>query len=346
MHSKRAIDMATNTRRLRVVIVCPATRESNNGNWRTAMRWLQLLRGTASVRIVQHWPDAQADRDTVMLALHARKSAAAIDAWHARHGGHGLGVVLTGTDLYPDITRDPLAMRSLAQAQALVVLQAQALQALPAEHRDRARVIVQSCTARQHLDKSRRLLRVVVVGHLREEKNPRMLWRAVRQITPDAGIRIEHIGNALDAALGHEAETIAAACPHYRWVPGLDHDQTRRRIQRAHLLVHPSRSEGGALVIAEAIRSGTPVLATRIDGNVGLLGADYGGLIEPDDDHALAAQLLQCRASQNEPHGLLAQWQRECALRAALFDPAAEQAALQQWVQRLAGLTRPGRPTP
>ena len=331
---------------LRVVIVCPSTAESNSGNWRTAARWRQLLRPAAEVRIVQSWPDARADRDTVMLALHARKSASAIDAWHARHGAHGLGVVLTGTDLYPDITQDPLAMRSLAQAHSLVVLQAQALQALPAVHRDRARVIVQSCTARQHLSKSGRLLRVVVVGHLREEKNPRMLWRALRQIAPDAGIQIEHIGHALDAALGREAQSMAAACPHYRWVPGLDHGETRRRIQRAHLLVHTSRSEGGALVIAEAIRSGTPVLATRIDGNVGLLGADYGGLVEPDDDRALAARLLQCRASQGEADGLLAQWRHACAPREALFDPATEQAALQQWVRALAGLTRPWRRTP
>ncbi len=332
--------------RARVVIVCPTTAESNSGNWRTAARWRQLLRPAADVRIVQHWPDAQAEHDTVMLALHARKSAAAIDAWHARHGAHGLGVVLTGTDLYPDITREPLALRSLAQAHSLVVLQPQAVQALPATHRDQARVIVQSCSARQHLHKGTRLLRVVVVGHLREEKNPRMLWRALRQIAPDAGIRVEHIGHALDAALGREAEATAAACPHYRWVPGLDHGETRRRIQRAHLLVHTSRSEGGALVIAEAIRSGTPVLATCIDGNVGLLGVDYSGLLEPDDDQALAARLLQCRASQRQVDGLLVQWQHECAQRAALFDPATEQAALQQWVQALTDLTRPGRPSP
>ena len=48
------------------------------------------------------------------------------------------------------------------------------------------------------------------------------------------------------------------------------------------------------------------------------------------------------RASQGQADGLLAQWQHECAQRAALFDPATEQAALQQWVQTLASLTRPG----
>lgn len=322
--------------RTRVVIVCPANAASNSGNWRTAVRWRQLLQPAVQVRIVQDWPDAQAAHDEVMLALHARKSATAIDAWHAHHGAQGLGLVLTGTDLYPDITQDRLALRSLAQAHSLVVLQPQALQAVPAEHRARARVIVQSCGQRQTLDKTTRHLRVVMVGHLREEKNPRMLMRAARLLGADAGILIDHIGQALEPALGTEAEATARDCPHYRWLQGLSHRETLRRIQRAHLLVHTSRSEGGALVIPEAIRSGTPVLATRIDGNVGLLGANYSGLILPDDADTLAQRLLQCRAEQSRPDGgLLGHWQRECAMRATAFHPATEQAALRQWVQAL-----------
>ncbi len=321
--------------RPQIVIVCPASPASNNGNWRTAARWQRLLRPLARVRIVQQWPDAQAGQDTVMLALHARKSAAAITAWHAQHGPQGLGVVLTGTDLYPDITQDPVALQSLAHAHSLALLQDQAVQALPLAHRNKARVILQSCGSRQTLPKPMRQLRVVVVGHLREEKNPHMLWRAVRQIPADAGIRFEHIGHALDPALAHAAEATAAACPHYRWRQGLGHSETLRRIQRAHLLVHTSRSEGGAIVISEAIRSGTPVLATRIDGNVGLLGENYAGLVEPDDADALALRLLQCRASQSGADGPLAQWQAQCAERAKLFEPAVEQAALQAWMESL-----------
>src|SRR5574343_1719794 len=102
--------MASIDTRPRIAIVCPATPESNNGNWRTARRWQRLLQGWAQVRIVQHWPDALAGQDEVLLALHARKSAPSIAAWHAQHGARGLGVALTGTDIYPDITRD--AVRS------------------------------------------------------------------------------------------------------------------------------------------------------------------------------------------------------------------------------------------
>ena len=330
--------MDTRLARPRIVIVCPATPESNNGNWRTARRWQRLLQGPSQVRVVQQWPDASAVHDDVMLALHARKSAASIAAWHARHGAHGLGVTLTGTDIYPDITRDALAMASLDRAASLVVLQEQALSALPALYRGKALVILQSSPQRQPLAKTPRQLRAVMVGHLREEKNPAMLWRAVRAIAPDAGILIDHIGDALDPALATEALATARECPHYRWLQGLSHAATLQRIQRAHLLVHTSRSEGGAIVITEALRCGTPVLATRIPGNVGLLGSGYTGLIEPDDDAALAAHLLQCRQEQAQGRpGWLAQWQAQCEARSALFEPAAEQAALWQWVSTLRG---------
>jgi len=60
-----------------------------------------------------------------------------------------------------------------------------------------------------------------------------------------------------------QARQLAIEQPRYRWLGALDHGTTRRRIQRAHVLVHASRMEGGAHVIAEAVRSGTPVIGTR-----------------------------------------------------------------------------------
>ena len=84
----------------------------------------------------------------------------------------------------------------------------------------------------------------------------------------------------------------SAQLPHYRWLGGLSHAETRARIQRAHVLVHASKMEGGAHVILEAVQSGTPVLASRIDGNVGMLGRDYAGYFALGDDAALAELLL------------------------------------------------------
>jgi glycosyltransferase involved in cell wall biosynthesis len=111
----------------------------------------------------------------------------------------------------------------------------------------------------------------------------------------------------------------------------LPHETVRRRIQRAHVLIHASRMEGGAHVIIEAVASGTPVLAARVDGNVGMLGEDYAGYYAWNDAPALADLLLRCRQDADFLSRLLAQ----CRLRAPLFSPTAERAALQQVVHDL-----------
>ena len=129
------------------MIVSPALADANNGNWRTAWRWQQLLAPRYAARIVGTWPDAQAAGDTHMLALHARRSAASIAAWAEAHPGRGLAVVLTGTDLYQDLASDASAQRSLALAQRLVVLQECGPEALAPDLRAKARVIYQSAPA-------------------------------------------------------------------------------------------------------------------------------------------------------------------------------------------------------
>ena len=322
----------------RIVIVSPALADANNGNWQTARRWQALL-APHEVRIVKDWPDPAARRakarpDDVMLALHARRSAGSIAAWAARPAGsQGLAVVLTGTDLYRDIQADENARRSLALAAQLVVLQERGPDDMPAGLRDKTRVIFQSGTALPPADKPAvgTQLRAVMVGHLRDEKSPQTLFEAAHLLAGEAGLFIDHIGEALDAALGEQALATAAACPHYRWLGGQPHAATRRHIQRAHVLVHTSRMEGGAHVVMEAVLSATPVLASRIPGNVGMLGEDYAGYFEPGNAQALADLLKRCRHDA----GWLAQLQAQCALRAPLFAPQAEAAALHQLVQDL-----------
>ena len=177
-----------------LVIVSPALKDDNNGNWQTAWRWRQQLAGMCRARIVKCWPDALAADDAAMIALHARRSADAIAAWSAAHPRRGLAVVLTGTDLYGDIATDAAAQRSLELAHALVVLQECAPQALPEAMRSKARVIFQSTTARRPLAKSTRRLRAVMVGHLREVKSPQTLFAAARLLADRRDIFIDHIG--------------------------------------------------------------------------------------------------------------------------------------------------------
>jgi putative glycosyltransferase (TIGR04348 family) len=316
-----------------VVIVSPALADANNGNWRTARRWQRFL--SLPTRIIRHWPDEFAVRDRVMLALHARRSSLSIIAWREAWRARGLAVILTGTDLYRDIESDASAQRSLRLADALVVLQERGPLALPAELRDKTRVIFQSTSSRKTLPKSPGRLRALMVGHLREEKDPETLFATALLLAERDDIRIDHIGHALDPLLGEAATATMAASASYRWLGGLSHADTRRRIQRADLLIHASRMEGGAHVVMEAVCSGTPVIASAIDGNIGMLGSDYAGYYDCGDANGLAGLLVQCRARQGQGDGLLARLAAQCRQRAALFAPAAERAAVRRLVAEL-----------
>ncbi len=329
------------TEPVRIVIVSPTLADANNGNWQTAQRWRALL-APHKVRIVKQWPDAEAQKkgaaqDQVMLALHARRSATSVTAWAARQptGAQGLAVVLTGTDLYRDIQSDPTAQQSLALAAQLVVLQASGPDALPADLRAKTRVIFQSSAALPAVSKpsTQAHLRVVMVGHLRDEKSPQTLFAAARLLLGEPKLFIDHLGEALDPALGDAARATAEACPNYRWLGGQPYNATRRHIQRAHVLVHASLMEGGAHVVMEAILSGTPVLASRIPGNLGLLGDDYAGYFKPGDANGLAQLLRRCRGVSGD--AWLAKLSAQCAMRAPLFSPELERAALLKLVNDL-----------
>ncbi len=284
------------------------------------------------MRLAGRWTGQANDGDAdLMIALHARRSAESVAAWRAVHPVRPLLLVLTGTDLYRDIHVDGSAQRSLALADALVVLNALGARQLPAKHRAKCQVLLQSCSARRTLPRTARHLRALMVGHLREEKDPQTWFAATRLLAQRSDILLDHIGDALDAALGAEARALAAAQPNYRWLGGLPHAAVRARIQRAHVLVHASRMEGGAHVVMEAIRSGTPVLASRIDGNLGLLGEDYPGLFEPGDAAGLAALLQRAR----DDAAMLPALRARVLVRAPLFSPEAEAAALHRLVARL-----------
>lgn len=162
------------------------------------------------------------------------------------------------------------------------------------------------------------------VGHLRDEKDPLTLMAAARRLDGTAGLRILHIGAALDPQLGDEARRTMHECPHYRWLEGLPAAITRRWIARSRALVHMSKLEGGAHAVIEAVRSKVPVLASRIDGNVGLLGEGYEGFFPVGDAAALATIM---RRFQAEP-AYAATLQAQCAERERLFAPAAEARAL------------------
>ena len=310
--------------RPQIILVSPAVQEANNGNWHTAHRWAQFLSGHADVTVVAQWSaprgcSALLRKPQLMIALHANRSAASIQAWAQACPDKALIVVLTGTDLYRDIQTNSSAQKSLALASHLVLLQDAGLAALPQAWHHKAQVIYQSAPALVPAVKSVRRFRALMVGHLREEKDPLTFMQAALW-SQAADVFFDQIGSALSPEFALAAQSTATQITRYQWLGEMPRAATRQRIKRAHVLVNCSRMEGGAHVILEAVQSGTPVLASRISGNIGMLGTDYQGFFEQGNAQQLTDLVHRCAA---EPD-FLAALQAQCGQRAQLFDPHRE----------------------
>ena len=320
----------------RVVIIGPARKNANNGNWQTAARWARFLRHDYDVSVGTDWPaEDEAHSPACMIALHARRSAAAVARFAAACPKAPLVLVLTGTDLYRDIQSDESARRSLDLATRLVVLQEEALNELAPAHRVKSRVIYQSAPTLKPGQSNQRSFDVVLVGHLRAEKDPLTPMRALEFLAPDSLVRLIHIGKALDDEYLAAAKAWQArqwpTLQRYVWMGERPHGETRQRIRHARAMVISSLMEGGANVIVEAVSAGVPVLASCISGNVGMLGRDYEGYFGVGDCKKLASLLDK---TSTDPH-FLQRLRQQCAVRAPLFAPERERAEVIELVREL-----------
>ncbi|MFM9884551.1 MAG: selenoneine biosynthesis selenosugar synthase SenB [Burkholderiales bacterium] len=302
---------------MRIVVVMPAAASARTGNRHTAARYAAFLRtGGHHVRVVVRWDESPCD---MLIALHARRSLPSVELFRARCPGRPLIVVLTGTDVYRDIHTDPNARQALAHADRLIVLQDRALDELTVAERAKSQVIYQSSAARlSHAPVARRF-RIAVLGHLRDEKDPFCVARALAFISAP-GVEVIHVGDALSDANRREALHRMDSDPRYRWIGGRPHGNTLRWLASSHVMVLSSKMEGGANVICEAARIGVPVIASRISGNIGMLGANYPAYYPLGDAKALAAMIERTRCDAR----FYARLQRHIARRRALFVPSLE----------------------
>jgi len=312
---------ARDQRTFRVLIVTPAKAGTRHGNRVTALRWARLLR-IAGCRVTV--ADAfVAQRADLLIALHARRTASSVRAFRRKRPGRPVVVALTGTDLYADLRRSAAARRALALADRIVVLQPLAPRELPSSMRPRVRVIHQSVEAIARRPRSSKFFDVALIGHLRAVKDPFRAALAARCLPKDSAIRVIHLGGAMTPSFARRARKESQRNPRYRWLG----DRPRRAalgvLARSKLLVLSSRVEGGANVVSEAVRVGTPVLASRIPGSIGLLGAGYPGYFRPGDTAELA-RLMRRAETDEKYYGMLARWCRTIAPR---FAPARELAA-------------------
>ncbi|MBU1222633.1 MAG: TIGR04348 family glycosyltransferase [Gammaproteobacteria bacterium] len=311
---------------MRIALITPYGREHRNGNWHTAARWTRFLREAGhTVRVQVEWDGRGAD---LMLALHARRSFASIRAFAERFPTRPLLVTLTGTDLYRDIHEDRDAQHALELAHRIIVLQERGPDELPPHLAAKTRVIYQSAPDIARLPPPKDVFEVLVIGHLRAEKDPFRVALATAYLPEQSKIQVTHLGNALSEDMAETAELAQRKLPRWHWGGEVPHKAVMKRLARAHLMVISSVMEGGANVICEALAAEVPVLASHMPGNVGMLGEDYPGYFPVGDERRLA-RLLSMAENDPDFYAALLSHARQ---RRGLMRPEQEASRLRQAV--------------
>ena len=314
---------------MKVVLITPAGTRSRSGNRHTAVRWAAMLRALGHrVEVSVRWDGRAAD---TMIALHARRSHDSVARFRERFPASPVAVVLTGTDLYRDIRTDRNAKASLELADRLVVLQEMGKTELPPRLRRKARLIYQSAQVRGSGAAPLGSFRVAVVGHLREEKDPFRTALALAHLRDLPELEVVHLGAALAPEMARIAQRLMRTDSRYRWLGNVPHWAALRWLSRSHALVVSSRMEGGANVICEAAAARVPVIASRMSGNVGMLGPNYPGYYRLADERALARQI---RRAAREP-AYYARLRHLLAARSPLFRASAEKEGLRRLMAEL-----------
>jgi putative glycosyltransferase (TIGR04348 family) len=312
---------------MRVLLICPASPGSRAGNRTTALRWAAKLRALGHrVRIAEEYLGESCD---VLVALHAHKSAASVSRSFENCPGRSIVVALTGTDLYRDLPESSAAQTALDMAWRIVVLQPLAMEQIPKPHRPKVRVIYQSAMPTPdpeppHPDR----FDIAVPGHLRDEKDPFRTAAAARLLPASSRAHVLQLGRALTPHYEERARCEQAENSRYQWLGELTRRNSRRLVASSRAVALTSLMEGGANVISEAIADGVPVIASRIDGSIGLLGVDYPALFDAGDTQSLASLISRLESDSS----FYTDVKELCGGLRPLFDPARE---LESWKQLL-----------
>jgi putative glycosyltransferase (TIGR04348 family) len=317
---------------MRIQIICPLPPHSVYGSQVTAVRWANMLHALDhSVELSQHYGGTICD---LLVAMRAEKTAEAVIQFHKRHPGKHCFLVLNGTDVYGNCLRSDTVFEAMRLADRVITFQPLAAHEIPEEFRSKVRTIYQSADRTSHCypaDSDSFL--VSVVGHLRADKDPLRAAVAARRLPKASRIRVVQAGDCEAAELLEQARAEALTNPRYRYLGPIPRWKVRQLMASSRLLVVSSLMESGANVISEAAVDYVPVLASRIPGNVGVLGEDYPGYFPAGNTRALTSLLVE---AENDPC-FYQELKTRCALLARRFLPEREQAEWKKLLVELAG---------
>jgi len=316
---------------MHIQLISPAKIDSRNGNRTTAVRWRNILQGMGhKVSVAKEYSGQNVD---LMLALHAWRSASSIQLFAEKYPTRPLLVALTGTDVYRFLnTHKQQTLKSLEYADRLIGLHAHITKSIPKQYHQKVHIIYQSTEAKRlRRTHHKNNFNVCVAGHLRDEKDSLRPAYAVRSLPRYSCIQISHYGKAHTKNWEYNARLEMAKNRRYQWHGEISQSLLQVKFSQADLLALPSRIEGGANIISEAIMAGLPVITSNIEGSIGLLGEKYMGYFEVENTKQLKQMLLRCETDTKFYRAL----KHQCKLRRYLFTPSREKSS---WLKLFAEL--------
>lgn len=338
-----------------VLIASPFGQKTQTGNWQTARRYADHLQGVGyEVTVLAEYDGLQPlPACETAIVLHAKRSRSVAEA--LTRTGTPFAVVLTGTDLYADLQHPNIpdfqaCQQTIDAAQLVVTLQSRAAEELVRilpQTAGKRRVIAQAVPleapdrwAPSYVQTPGTALTWLISGHVRSEKDPLTGLAGFAQAFPSACLadgsptHLTHVGGARDPSAAEALVTAANQMPSgsITLMGARPHDQAVGLMGQHHCLIQPSRMEGGALVISEAAAHRLPVLASRIDGHLGLLGEDYPGYFQvgsPADLAILMRRFAESVAFRDDLRSALIQ------NTPALTSPSLEKTQLKSLIERL-----------
>jgi putative glycosyltransferase (TIGR04348 family) len=318
-------------RKMYIQLISPANIDSRNGNRTTAVRWRNILQALGhKVTVSQQYAGENAD---LMLALHAWRSASSIQLFAEKYPSRPLLVALTGTDVYRFLnTHKHDTLKSIEYADRLIGLHGYISHSLAKKYHHKIRIIYQSTETKiiRKTHQSNHFI-VCIAGHLRDEKDSLRPAYAVRSLPSHSRIQISHFGKAHTQKWEYDARLEMARNRRYQWLGEISQSRLQLKFSQANLLILPSRMEGGANIISEAIVAGLPVVSSYIEGSIGLLGEDYCGYFEVENTQQIKQMLLRCEFDTKYYQTLI----HQCQARRSLFTASREKSS---WSKLLAEL--------